>query len=166
MLVAFCHIIFQSIPPLWLPPFTLTDYPQFYGLEVLLSNLLRSNNKMVIFSKTEKNFISQNTNNGPYNYDIHMEGGMGVLKFITCLQIFLLLKKRSIVNFCGWTRWGPQNWSFFWRLKCMNPKWSKIATNSIIISNSFFFSIKPGTFWLHREQTQALLPPLTPLPLQ
>ena len=41
-------------------PFTLTDDPQFYGLEMSLSNilmigLLRSNNRMVIFSKTEKN---------------------------------------------------------------------------------------------------------------
>ena len=40
--------------------FTLTDDPQFYGLETLLSNiwmtgLFHSNNMMVIFSKTEKN---------------------------------------------------------------------------------------------------------------
>ena len=46
---------FQSIS---LMPFTLTDNPHLYGLEMSLSNILmiglfRSNNKMVIFSKTE-----------------------------------------------------------------------------------------------------------------
>ena len=40
--------------------FTLTDDPQFYGVDMSLSNipmigLFRSNNRMVIFSKTEKN---------------------------------------------------------------------------------------------------------------
>ena len=40
-------------------PFTLTEDPQFYGLEISLSNILMINlfclsNKMVIFSKTEK----------------------------------------------------------------------------------------------------------------
>ena len=48
-------------------PFTLTDNPQFYGLQMSLSNVLmigmfRSNNRMVIFSKTEKqNHITANT---------------------------------------------------------------------------------------------------------
>ena len=40
-------------------PFTLADNLQFYGLEMSLRNVLmidmfRSNNRMVIFSKTEK----------------------------------------------------------------------------------------------------------------
>ena len=67
---------FHSIPSLTL--FTLTDDPQFYGLEVSLNNILmvdlfRSNNRMIIFSKTEKNYI-----------------------------IFLCLNKRCIVHFCRW----------------------------------------------------------------
>ena len=58
--MALFYIKFQSIPSLIL--FTLTDDPQFYGLEVSLNNILmvglfRSNNRMVIFSKTEKNHI-------------------------------------------------------------------------------------------------------------
>ena len=90
--VAFCHIKFQSTPSLIL--FTLTDDPQFYGLRVSLSNVLmiglfHSNNRMVIFSKTEKKFISKQTRKGPYIYDAHMEEGWeGVSKFVTCLQIF------------------------------------------------------------------------------
>ena len=50
--------------------FTLTDDLQFYGLEVSLSNILmiglfRSNNRIVIFSKTEKEIILQQTRKGP-----------------------------------------------------------------------------------------------------
>ena len=49
--------------------FTLTEDPQFYGLEMSLSNILiiglfRSNNRMVIFSKTEKKYNSK-TCKGP-----------------------------------------------------------------------------------------------------
>ena len=89
-------------------PFTSTDDPQLYALEMSLSNILliglfRSNKGMVIFSKTEKKFISQQTCKGPYVYDIHMEGGWlhggRVLKFLTCLQILLFLNKRSVVHF-------------------------------------------------------------------
>ena len=83
--------------------FTVTDDPQFSGLEVFLRNILmiglfRSNNRIVIFSKTEKKIISQQILKGPYSYENHM-----VLKFVTCLQIFLFLNQRSIVHFCGWT---------------------------------------------------------------
>ena len=68
-------------------PFTSTDDPQLYGLEVSLSNtlmigLFRSNNRIAIFS----NF---------FIHDFH-------LKFFTCLQIVLFLNKRPIVHFCGW----------------------------------------------------------------
>ena len=48
-------------------PFTLTDYPQFYGLEMSLSKIMmiglfRLNNRMVVFSKTEKKIhITANT---------------------------------------------------------------------------------------------------------
>ena len=55
----------------------------FYGLEMSLSNaliicLFLSNDKMVIFSKTEKKVISQQTGKGQYIYDVHMEGdGVG-----------------------------------------------------------------------------------------
>ena len=39
---------------------------------------------------------------GPYIYDVQAEGGGGVLKFGTCLQI-----DRSIVHFCRWeVGWG------------------------------------------------------------
>ena len=63
-------------------PFTLTDDPQFYGLEMSLRNtliigLFHSNNRMVNFSKTEKKFTSQKTCEGMYIYDVHMGGGWG-----------------------------------------------------------------------------------------
>ena len=86
-------------------PFTLTNNLQSYGLEMSLYNILmiglfRSNSRMVIFSKIEKKIASQKTGKGPYMYyDVHMEGGWGGLKFITCLQILLFLSKRSIVHF-------------------------------------------------------------------
>ena len=61
-------------------PFTLTDDPQFYDLEMSISNILMigsfcSNNRMIIFPKTKKRFISQQISKGPYIYDVHMEGG-------------------------------------------------------------------------------------------
>ena len=48
----------QGIPSLML--FTLTEDPQFHGLEMSLSNILmiglfHLNNRMVIFSETENN---------------------------------------------------------------------------------------------------------------
>ena len=63
--------------------FTLTDDLQFYGLEVSLSNILmnglfRSNNRIVIFSKTEKEIILQQTRKGPYIYEVNMEVRWGV----------------------------------------------------------------------------------------
>ena len=47
-------------------PFTLIDDPQLHGLEVSLSNILMiglfcSDSSMVIFSKTQKNHITTNT---------------------------------------------------------------------------------------------------------
>ena len=65
--------------------FTLTDDPQFYGLEMSLSNILmidlfRSNSGMVFFSKTGRKFTSQQTRMEPYIYDVHMEEDEVVLK--------------------------------------------------------------------------------------
>ena len=37
--------------------------------------LFRLSNRMVIFSKTEKKFISQQTCKEPYIYDVHIEEG-------------------------------------------------------------------------------------------
>ena len=58
---------------------TVTDHPQFYGLEISLSNILTtelfcSNNRTVIFSKQKKKFTAQQTRKGRYIYNIHMEG--------------------------------------------------------------------------------------------
>ena len=60
-------------------PLTLTDDPHFYGLEILLSNILMiglflSNNRMVIFSEKKK-VILQQTCKGSYIYYVHMEEG-------------------------------------------------------------------------------------------
>ena len=59
--MAFCHMKFQRTPSLI--PFTSVIH-NFYGLEVSLSmmiGLLCSNNRMVIFLKTDKKFMSQQT---------------------------------------------------------------------------------------------------------
>ena len=69
--------------------FTFTEDPQFYCLEVFLSNIFI----VVIFSKTEKKFISQQTQKGQYVYDFHTEEGWGCLK--TC-HVF--------ANFCEKTK--------------------------------------------------------------
>ena len=47
---------------------------------------------------------------GPYIYDVHTEGGegVGVLKFITYLQILLFLNSRTVVHFCRWRGVGDQ----------------------------------------------------------
>ena len=81
-------------------PFSLTDDPQFHGLEMSLSNVLMiglfpSNNRVAIFSKTEKKTLITVTTSGT----IRPHGRRMVLKFVTCLQILLFLNKTSIVNF-------------------------------------------------------------------
>ena len=64
----------------------MTGDPQFYVSEVSLNNILIiglfcSNNRMIIFSKTEKIQIKQ-TRKEPYTYNVHIEvGGGGVLNF-------------------------------------------------------------------------------------
>ena len=68
--------------------FALTDDPHFYGLKVPLNNILmidlfRLYNRIIIFSKTKK-IISHQMRNGQYIFDVNMEVG-GVLKFATCL---------------------------------------------------------------------------------
>ena len=62
-------------------PFTLTDTDdlQFYVLEISLSNiskigLFHSNNNLVIFSKTEKKIISQQTCKRSYSHDVTWKG--------------------------------------------------------------------------------------------
>ena len=61
--------------------FILTDDPQFHGLYMSLSNILkfslfRSNNRTEVFSKTEKKSISPKKYKGPYIYDGHLEEGL------------------------------------------------------------------------------------------
>ena len=73
--------------------FTLTDDPQFYGLETLLNSiwmtgLFRSNNRMVIFSKTEKSsYYSKLVRDHTFRTSIwkEKEDERRVLKFVTCL---------------------------------------------------------------------------------
>ena len=60
---------------------------------------------------------------GPYIYDVHTEGGGGVLKFVTCLRILLFLNNGSIVHFCGCGGRGIKKLVIFCgRHKWMTPK--------------------------------------------
>ena len=84
--------------------FTLTDDPQFSGLEMSLSNifmigLFRSKNSMVVFCKTEKRFISQQTRRGPYIYDVHMEWGWGSLKICRISADSFVFKQKIYYSF-------------------------------------------------------------------
>ena len=49
---------------------------------------------------------------GPNIYDVHMERGREVLKFVTCLQILLFLNNRSVANLCRLV------WVDGWGLAC------------------------------------------------
>ena len=92
--MALFHIKFQSIPSLIL--FTLTDNPQFYGLEVSLNNIFlivgffRSNNRTIIFSNREKKIISKQTHTGPYIYDVHIEVGWAGKEGLKFYQVFAI----------------------------------------------------------------------------
>ena len=74
---------------------------------------------MVIFFKTGKKFISQQTRKESYICDVNMK--MGGAQDV---------EGHKIGYFCGCH-------------KCMTPKWFKITTNSIIRGSSSFFNIKP-----------------------
>ena len=148
-------------------PLILTEDPQFYGVEVsfsyiLITDFFCSNNRIAIFSETEKNPISQQTRKGRYIYDVHMEGGCHdfedsfVFESIDLRDLLFIFPGKEgghkLIIFCG-------------RHKCMTPKWFKITTNSIITVSSLLISITPDTFRLHREQPTAPLLTLTPNPM-
>ena len=115
-------------------PFTFTNDPHLYGLEIslidiLMTGLFCSNNRMV-----RRGMVSQG----------------GVSKSVKCLQMLLILSKRSIVHFCRWRGWH-RTWGaiklviFCDRHKCMTPKWFKITTNASIRGSSRYNSLKPST---------------------
>ena len=99
---------------------TLTDDPQFNGSEVSLSNilmigLLPSNNRIVIFSKTEKKFILRQTHKGSYIYGVHMEEGWerGLKICNVFADIFCFSTKDLLFIFVGGGGWESRNRSFF-----------------------------------------------------
>ena len=77
---------------------------------------VRSNNRIVIFSKTKKKSY-HNKHVGDNTFLFFYVGGGG----------------------------GSPNW-FCRRYKCVAPKWFKITTNSVIKVSIFFFNIKSETF--------------------
>ena len=79
-------------------------------------------NRMVIFSKTGKKFISQQTRKESHICDVNMKGG-GAQD----------VGGPKIGYFCGCH-------------KCMTPKWFKITTNSIIRGSSSILNHKPDAF--------------------
>ena len=104
------HMKFQNIPSLIL--FTLTDDPEFYGLELSLNNILmvglfRSNNRMVIFSKTEKSHITTNTKGTTHLWRQHKSrvgwgvGGGGDLKIcqVFAYAYFFIFKQKIFCSF-------------------------------------------------------------------
>ena len=118
---------------------------------VLVIGLFGSNSRMVIFFKTEKKFISQQTRKGPYIYDVHMEGECphqgGSLKIchMSVYSFFFLKQKIYCVHFSlqmkvvGVTKLVI----FCCHHKFITPKWFKITTNSTNRGSNFFCNIKP-----------------------
>ena len=141
--------------------FTLTNDPQFYGLKVSLSNILmiglfRSNNMMVIFSRTkEVHFHSKYVRN--HTFMTSTWKGR-VLKFVMYLQILFCFKTRDLMfMFADGVGWGWHNCLFFagvinvWLLNGLKLQWIwllKAAVSSSPIQIHFD---------CHREQ------PLAPL---
>ena len=117
---------------------------------VLVIGLFRSNSRMVIFSKTEKNsYHSKHVRDHTFmtsiwKVDVHIKGK--VLKFVTCLYILFFFKQKIYcVHFClqmkvvGVTKLVI----FCCHHKFITPKWFKITTNSTNRGSSFFCNIKP-----------------------
>ena len=99
----------------------------------------------VNFSKTEKNYICKHVKDHKFMASTWKEGE----KLSRVCRFLLFLNKRSIVHFCRWRGlWVTQMVISCGRHKCMTPKWFKIITYSVIRGSSFFFNIKPDTFWL------------------
>lgn len=44
--------------------------------------------------------------NWSYTYDVHVQDGWRVLKFVSDLWNLLFLSNKSIVHFCEWAKWG------------------------------------------------------------
>lgn len=98
---------------------------QFCDLEVSLSiiliiGLFCLNHMMVIFSKFEKNFISQQTLKVPYIYDVHIEVGWsdgwegGGLKICHVLADFFCFEaKYLLLIFADGGNWRSPNWLYF-----------------------------------------------------
>ena len=82
---------------------------------------------MVIFSKTNKKIISQQTRKGPYIFDVHVNGRWEwwVLKFVTCLQIFLIFLKKIYCSFLQMEGAGVAQLVIF----CGGNKWFKLTND-------------------------------------
>ena len=77
--------------------------------------LFRSNNRMVIFSKTEQKFVSQQTRKGPYIYDFHIEVGWGGLKIRHVFANFFVFKQKIHCSFLQMDGVGGHtNGHIFW----------------------------------------------------
>ena len=137
--------------------FTLTENPQFYGLEKSLSNILmiylfRSNNRMVIFLKQKKkSYHSKHVRDHTFTTSLWKgDGRMGQgLKICHMSAYSFVFKRKIYCSFFQMKGLGCKTWVFTelvifcWRHKFMTPKWFKNRSNSIIRGSRFFFSIKP-----------------------
>ena len=98
---------------------------QFCDLEVsltiiLMIGLFYLNHMMVIFSKSEKKFISQQILQVPYIYHVHIEVGWsdgwegGGLKICHVLADFFCFEaKYLLLIFADGGNWRSPNWSYF-----------------------------------------------------
>ena len=99
-------------------PFTLTDHPQFNGLEVSLRNIFMiglffSNSRMVIFSKTKKNSHHSKHLRNP---NVHMEEGWVYLNICHVFANYFFQKQMIYCSFFvdgGGGGLGSQYWSFW-----------------------------------------------------
>ena len=113
--------------------------------------IFRSNNRMVIFSKTEKRIISQETYVRDHTFmtSTWKRGGGGLKICQVFPYFFLFLNKRSIVYFCKCRGLRvTQSVIFCGLYECITTKWFKTTTYSVVRASIFFFNIKPDKFWL------------------
>ena len=100
-MAAFCYTKFQTIPSIM--PFTLTDGPHLCAIEMSLSNILmidlfHSNNRMVIFSKTENLYHSKHVRNHTFMTSKgkggrHLRGGRGPKICHVSVDYFVFMQK-------------------------------------------------------------------------
>ena len=122
---------------------------------ILMIGMFLSNNRMVFFSKAEKNSYHNKHVRDHTEHNVHMEGRLRGLEIYHMSTDSFVFKQNIYFSFLrmeGVGRRVTKLAIFCGHHKCMNPKWFKITSNSIIRGSNFFFSIKPHARYILTAQ--------------